>query len=415
MGNNEAGTPSKSDKASPPAQEQINVHTYPEWANIQAYYGPGVTLAPPYFNSAVATGHAPPPYMWGPPQPLMSPYGAPYATYSHGGVYAHPAVPYGSFGHRIPPSPVATHLSVEVPAKSSTIKEEGLMRKLKGFDGLAVSVGNGNAENATGGSIHEMSQSGECGTEGSSNGDKSNRKRNCEGTPSTGKDGKLDPAPVGGATVTPGSIMGSTMAPISVPGKTVGAAPSAGMIPGLEIRASPNGNVKTSFATGPPAPGVVVPAPGGLPSELWIQDNRELKRERRKQSNRESAKRSRLRKQAETEDLALRVETLIAENVSLRSEINRLTENSQKLRLENAVIMEKLKDAHLEDAGEMASNMESETAPHDSTENLLSRVNNSGSVRSEQRDSEPDENSNSSPKFHQLLESSPRTDAMAAG
>lgn len=94
---------------------------------------------PPYYNSAVASGHAPHPYMWGPPQvpldescifclqfrsatifvlfvhaeelikliedeykhftyylfqPMMPPYGAPYAAvYSHGGVYSHPAVP----------------------------------------------------------------------------------------------------------------------------------------------------------------------------------------------------------------------------------------------------------------------------------------------------------------------------------
>lgn len=34
---------------------------------LQAYYGQRVNV-PPYFNSAVASGHAPHPYMWGPPQ-----------------------------------------------------------------------------------------------------------------------------------------------------------------------------------------------------------------------------------------------------------------------------------------------------------------------------------------------------------
>ncbi|KAK8588946.1 hypothetical protein V6N12_023356 [Hibiscus sabdariffa] len=39
-----------------------------------------------------------PPYMWGPPQPMMPPYGAPYATiYPHGGVYVHPAVPLAAY------------------------------------------------------------------------------------------------------------------------------------------------------------------------------------------------------------------------------------------------------------------------------------------------------------------------------
>ena len=103
---------------------------------LQAYYGQRVNI-PPYFNSAAAPGHAPHPYMWGPPQvvlhrfhllcytidisvsisflllslctsltegmnnlpiycffqPMMHPYGPPYAPfYSHGGVYSHPAV-----------------------------------------------------------------------------------------------------------------------------------------------------------------------------------------------------------------------------------------------------------------------------------------------------------------------------------
>jgi plant G-box-binding factor len=34
---------------------------------FQAYYGPRVAM-PPYYNSPVASGHTPHPYMWGPPQ-----------------------------------------------------------------------------------------------------------------------------------------------------------------------------------------------------------------------------------------------------------------------------------------------------------------------------------------------------------
>lgn len=40
--------------------------------------------------------------------------------------------------------------------------------------------------------------------------------------------------------------------------------------------------------------------------------------------------------QAETEELSHKVESLNTENVALKSEINRLSENSEKLRLENA-------------------------------------------------------------------------------
>jgi hypothetical protein len=37
---------------------------------LQAYYGQRVNI-PPYFNSTVASGHAPHPYMWGPPQVVL--------------------------------------------------------------------------------------------------------------------------------------------------------------------------------------------------------------------------------------------------------------------------------------------------------------------------------------------------------
>ena len=59
---------------------------------------------------------------------------------------------------------------------------------------------------------------------------------------------------------------------------------------------------------------------GGAPA----QDERELKRQRRKQSNRESARRSRLRKQAECEELGSRVGGLTEENERLRAEVKRL-------------------------------------------------------------------------------------------
>ena len=66
------------------------------------------------------------------------------------------------------------------------------------------------------------------------------------------------------------------------------------------------------------------------------QDERELKRQRRKQSNRESARRSRLRKQAECEELGSRVGGLTEENEKLRADlkynIDRITQ-SQKLDL----------------------------------------------------------------------------------
>ncbi|EFJ06110.1 hypothetical protein SELMODRAFT_135978, partial [Selaginella moellendorffii] len=68
-------------------------------------------------------------------------------------------------------------------------------------------------------------------------------------------------------------------------------------------------------------------------------DERELKRQRRKQSNRESARRSRLRKQAECEELAQRVESLTMENMSLRQELEQAMEERNKLAAENAALL----------------------------------------------------------------------------
>mmetsp|Transcript_39006 Transcript_39006/g.73186 ORF Transcript_39006/g.73186 Transcript_39006/m.73186 type:complete len:147 (+) Transcript_39006:460-900(+) len=69
-------------------------------------------------------------------------------------------------------------------------------------------------------------------------------------------------------------------------------------------------------------------APMPVPvQDMWMPqpgDEREVKRQRRKQSNRESARRSRLRKQSECEDLGKRVDQLNDENKLLRDEITRL-------------------------------------------------------------------------------------------
>ncbi|XVE77230.1 hypothetical protein DITRI_Ditri13aG0045400 [Diplodiscus trichospermus] len=368
MGNNDEGKSSKSDKSSSPVPtDQTNIHVYPDWAAMQAYYGPRVTM-PPYYNSAVASGHAPPPYMWGPPQPMMPPYGGPYAAiYPHGGVYAHPAVPLAA-------------VPVETPTKSSGNTERGLMKKLKGFDGLAMSIGNGTAENAEGGAEPRLSQSAE--TEGSADGsdgnttgtDQTRRKRSREGTPTIGGDGKNE-AKSNAVAVVEGT---ATVSP-----KSIGTVLLPGMTTALELRNPPIMNAKSSSTS--------VPC-GIMPSEVWLQNERELKRERRKQSNRESARRSRLRKQAETEELGRQVELLIAENTTLRSEINQLTEKSEKLRLENATLMEGLKNAQLGHTQEIIMN------------------------KKEDKEGEMHEkNSNSGAKLHQLLDPSPRADAVAAG
>ena len=63
-----------------------------------------------------------------------------------------------------------------------------------------------------------------------------------------------------------------------------------------------------------------------------LQDEKELKRQRRKQSNRESARRSRLRKQQECENLHSQVRELTEENVDLRKQVHDLQELVEQMR-----------------------------------------------------------------------------------
>ncbi|KAK4476624.1 hypothetical protein RD792_015784 [Penstemon davidsonii] len=140
-----------------------------------------------------------------------------------------------------------------------------------------------------------------------------------------------------------------------------------------------------------------------MSKDIWLQSERELRRERRKQSNRESARRSRLKKQALSEDLAAKVQTLTTENMTLKLEMNELKESSEKLRLENATLMVNLKKMD-----------ELRMRKPFGTVNLLARVNNSDST---ERDGDSYENPSSGSTLRQLLDGSPcRTaDAVAAG
>lgn len=48
--------------------------------------------------------------------------------------------------------------SLETPTKSSGNTDQGLIKKLKGFDGLAMSIGNGNSDSAERGAENRLSQ-----------------------------------------------------------------------------------------------------------------------------------------------------------------------------------------------------------------------------------------------------------------
>ncbi|KAH9620209.1 hypothetical protein KSS87_021665 [Heliosperma pusillum] len=415
------GESTKSEKSPPPAttgSEQSNVHVYPDWAAMQAYYGPRVAM-PPYYNQAVASGHLPPPYMWG-PQPMMSPYGAPYAAiYAAGGVYAHPAVPLGTPANcqAAVNEPLAgTPMSIDTPVKSPGNADKGLMKRLKGFDGLAMSIGHNNVNAKVEVSAeNRLSQSDE--TEGSSGGsdgnteeaDKKKRKKSHEGTSTDGDGLEDEQAESKSPLPFTGKVLGHPINPANAAaGHVVGTVISPSAPTALELL-TPAIDMKGNSAT-------VSSSNTAVSSDVWIQNEREMKRERRKQSNRESARRSRLRKQAEAEELGKRVDCLNAENFALKSEITQLAENSKKLRLENAALLEKLKNLQSEEEENV---VEVKRNPTDSTENLLSRVNNSSSVSKNPEEGTDMYEKSSKPgggsKFHQLLSAKPRADAVAAG
>ncbi|KAL5230771.1 hypothetical protein ABZP36_029547 [Zizania latifolia] len=385
MAHDEAVATQKTGKTTSPSKDQPAPCPYPDWSTVQAYYGPGV-LPPTYFAPAIAPGHAPPPYMWGPQPVIPPPFGNLYAAmYPHGGAYPHPLVPM-----------MANPLSVE-PAKSANSKEKGSKKKLKEIDGTAVSTGSGNSKKT-------MSSSGDYSGEGSSDvndlkAGKSARKR------SLGD----------GAAV---AKMEDVLTPSHILGKT--AILPNHCFPAQVIKPTAT-NVANSRALGTPISlptGVIVPSHTGVSTELLIKDERELKREKRKQSNRESARRSRLRKQAETDDMATQVESLKAENTSLRSEISRLSGSSKKLRLENSALMGKLKDPAVTAALTEAEATLDKTAASSSprvVENLLSMIDHTDKSDVRHTDkSDVRHTEHGEPKLRQLLGSSPATDVVAA-
>lgn len=84
----------------------------------------------------------------------------------------------------------------------------------------------------------------------------------------------------------------------------------------------------------------------------------------------------------------------------------------------NSNLQEKLKSSQLEQAEDTHLNkVDDKRVLPVSTENLLSRVNNSGSVdRSTEEEGDMyEKNTNTGAKLHQLLDTSPRADAVAAG
>lgn len=321
MGAGEQSSPAKHSKS--PSTQETPPPSYPDWSSsMQAYYGSGA--APPFFASTVASP-TPHPYMWGGQHPMMPPYGTPVpypAIYPPGGVYGHPGMPM---------TPGTVQPNAEMETKASNGKDR-VNKKSKGMSGVKTGE-SGKAASSSGND--GATQSAESGNNGSSDASDEDDQQEYSG----GKKGSFH------QMLADANARNNNSGPniqASVPGNPVVSLPATNLNMGMDLWNPSTGS--GSMKMQPNHSGVsqtVVPTP--MMADQWVQqDERELKRQKRKQSNRESARRSRLRKQAECEELQARVETLNNENHSLRNELQRLSEECGKLTSENNSIKDEL-------------------------------------------------------------------------
>ncbi|CAL5441299.1 unnamed protein product [Camellia sinensis] len=299
---------------------------------------------------------------------IMPPYGTPphpyVAMYPHGGIYAHPSMPPGSypFSPFAMPSPNGMAeasgnmpSSMEADGKLSEGKEKLPIKRSKGSLGsLNMIMGKNNEPGKSSGASANgaYSKSAESVSEGSSEGSDANSQNDSQMKSGSRQDSFEAEASQNGGTMhgsqnggpnTPPMMVNQTMPimPMAATGAPGVPGPTTNLNIGMDYwGAATSSTLPALRGKAPPTPvaGGMVTAGSrdSVQSQLWLQDERELKRHRRKQSNRESARRSRLRKQAECDELAQRAEALKEENASLRSELNRITTEYDQLLAQNA-------------------------------------------------------------------------------
>ncbi|CAL5436341.1 unnamed protein product [Camellia sinensis] len=287
---------------------------------------------------------------------IMPPYGTPphpyVAMYPHGGIYAHPSMPPGSypFSPFAMPSPNGMAeasgnmpSSMEADGKLSEGKEKLPIKRSKGSLGsLNMITGKNNEPGKISGASANgaYSKSAESASEGSSEGSDANSQNDSQMKSGSRQDSFEG---LNGGPNTPPMMVNQTMPimPVAAAGAPGVPGPTTNLNIGMDYwGAATSSTLPALRGKAPPTPvaGGMVTAGSrdSVQSQLWLQDERELKRQRRKQSNRESARRSRLRKQAECDELAQRAEALKGENASLRSELNRITTEYDQLLAQNA-------------------------------------------------------------------------------
>ncbi|WOL18992.1 hypothetical protein Cni_G27789 [Canna indica] len=312
---------------------------YPDWSNFQQAYPP---VPPPgFFHSPVGSSPQAHPYMWG-VQHLMPPYGSPpppYLMYPPRGLYAHPSIPPGSypFGPYATTTPNANAETsgavlggMEMDDKPSKGKKGGRLKRSGSSNNLS-SKKSSEPSRVSGTPANELSQSGDSGSDNSSE-DSDVNSQNDSQPKSTGHESSDALSQAQGMAIFP-------MPGASAPGV---AGPATNLNIGMEYWAASSISPVPAIHGKMPVTTVGGAAALGGSSEHCLQDERERKRQRRKQSNREAARRSRMRKQAEFEELAHRAEALKEENTSLKVELDNIKSEYQQLLSQYNSLKEKL-------------------------------------------------------------------------
>ncbi|XP_073006111.1 G-box-binding factor 1-like isoform X2 [Typha latifolia] len=282
----------------------------------------------------------------------------------YGGAAAAAGAPPGFFPPGAAPSPhpyVWPAQSVAYPAgeaEGKTMEGKSKGSAGKGNSGTPEKSGDG-GKRMTSASEDNASRSGDSGSEGSSDTRDDDVDQKDSSATKKRKQGDLFAEGGGSQTAALAQYNNSTAEssynsrgrsasklPVSAPGRAVlpGSATNRNM--GMDIwNALPTGALPMN--TRPAEVNVastMAGQDGVVPGQQW--DERQLKRERRKQSNRESARRSRLRKQQECEELARRVAELSNENSALKVELDHLKQTCGELEAENSQIMEEMIQSH---------------------------------------------------------------------
>ncbi|KAL7159876.1 hypothetical protein ABFS83_01G056500 [Erythranthe nasuta] len=365
------------EKTSTPQEQTAPGAVAPDWSGFQAY-----SPMPPHgFMASSPQSH---PYMWG-VQQFIPPYGTPphpyVAMYPHAGIYGHPNMAPGSYPfspfpmpspNGIPEASVSHHNiygnvpgNMEVDGKSSEGKGKLPIKRSKGSLGSLNMITGKNNESgkksgATANGAH--SKSAESASEGSSEGSDTNSHNGSQAK----SGGQIDSEPSQNGSTGHSSQNGGPNTSHAVVKQTMGMVPisAVGGVPGpttnLNIGMDYWGAAATPSSGIPAMRGKVSATPvagamvttgsrDSIQSQHWVQDERELKRQRRKQSNRESARRSRLRKQAECDELAQRADGLKDENASLRAEVTRIRSEYERLLAQNASLKERIGEINSQD------------------------------------------------------------------